>query len=82
MGVGRGAYKFEMARLGVPIIETQARFDEAVEVLQALLTREEVSWDGQYYQFESLRNFFLFLYFYRDFNLLQQCYREFDILHY
>ena len=54
LGVGRGAYKFEMERLGVPIIETQARFDEAVAVLQALLTREEVSWDGQYYQFEPL----------------------------
>ena len=54
LGVGRGAYKFEMERLGVPIFETQARFDEAVAVLQALLTQEEVSWDGQYYQFEPL----------------------------
>ncbi len=54
LGVGRGAYKFEMERLGVPIIETQARFDEAVAVLQALLTQEEVSWDGHYYQFEPL----------------------------
>ncbi len=54
LGVGRGAYKFEMERLGVPIVETQERFDEAIAVLQALLTREEVSWNGLYYQFEPL----------------------------
>ncbi len=47
-------YKFEMERLGVPIIETQERFDETVAVLQDLLTREEVSWDGRYYLFELL----------------------------
>ena len=40
LGVGRGAYKFEMERLGVPIVETQERFDEALEVLQALLSKE------------------------------------------
>lgn len=54
LGVGRGAYKFEMERLGVPIIETQERFDEALAVLKALLNEEEVSWDGQYYKFEPL----------------------------
>lgn len=54
LGVGRGAYKFEMERLGVPIIETQERFDEALAVLKALLSEEEVSWEGQYYKFEPL----------------------------
>ena len=54
LGVGRGAYKFEMERLGVPIIETQQRFDEALAVLKALLSEEEVSWDGQFYKFEPL----------------------------
>ena len=43
LGFGRGAYKFEVKRLGVPIIETQERFDAAAAVLQALLTREVVS---------------------------------------
>ena len=47
-------YKFQMERLGMPIIETQERFDETVAVLQDLLTREEVSWDGQYDRFELL----------------------------
>lgn len=53
-GVGRGAFAFEMERLGVPMDETRERFDESLEVLQALLTREEVSWSGKFYNFEPL----------------------------
>ncbi|MFD1159101.1 LLM class flavin-dependent oxidoreductase [Roseovarius aestuarii] len=54
LGVGRGAFAYEMERLGVPMEETQARFNESLDVLHALLTEEEVSWDGTYYQFEPL----------------------------
>ncbi len=54
LGVGRGAFKYEMERFGVPMNETQARFDESLAVLQALLCKEEVSWDGDYYKFEPL----------------------------
>lgn len=54
LGVGRGAYKFEMERLGVPIMETQERFDESLDVLKALLCEEEVSWSGRHYNFEPL----------------------------
>lgn len=54
LGVGRGAFRYEMERLGVPMEETQARFNESLDVLQALLTREEVSWNGKYYKFEPL----------------------------
>ena len=54
LGVGRGAFKYEMERLGVPMDETRARFDESLNVLQALLAEEEVSWDGEYYQFDPL----------------------------
>ncbi len=54
LGVGRGAYRFEMERLGVPIIETQERFDESLAVLKVLLSEEEVSWNGRYYSFEPL----------------------------
>ncbi|MEC8815465.1 MAG: LLM class flavin-dependent oxidoreductase [Actinomycetota bacterium] len=54
LGVGRGAFAYEMARLGAPIEESQARFDESLDVLIALLSREEVSWDGEYYRFEPL----------------------------
>ena len=54
LGVGRGAYAYELERLGVSMSETRAKFEESLDVLQALLTREEVSWDGEYYQFEPL----------------------------
>ncbi len=54
LGVGRGAFAYEMERLGVPMDQTQARFNESLDVLQALLTREEVDWDGTYYKFEAL----------------------------
>lgn len=54
LGVGRGAFKYEIERLGVPMEETQARFNESLDVLQALLSEEEVSWDGEFYKFEPL----------------------------
>jgi len=54
LGVGKGAFGFETGRLGVPMDETKARFEEALAVLQALLTQEEVSWSGRWYRFEAL----------------------------
>jgi alkanesulfonate monooxygenase SsuD/methylene tetrahydromethanopterin reductase-like flavin-dependent oxidoreductase (luciferase family) len=54
LGVGRGAYAYEIERLGVPMSETQARFNESLDVLQTLLRDEEVSWDGDYYKFDPL----------------------------
>ncbi len=54
LGVGRGAFAFEMERLGVPMEESLDRFNESLEVLQKLLSEEEVSWDGQYYKFDPL----------------------------
>lgn len=54
LGVGRGAFKYEMERLGVPMETTREHFDESLEVLQALLTKEEVSWDGKYYKFDPM----------------------------
>ena len=54
LGVGRGAFAYEMERLGIPMNETQAKFNESLAVLQALLSEEEVSWDGEYYKFDPL----------------------------
>jgi len=54
LGVGRGAFAYEMERMGVPMDETRERFDESLNVLQALLTDEEVSWHGKWYQFDPL----------------------------
>jgi alkanesulfonate monooxygenase SsuD/methylene tetrahydromethanopterin reductase-like flavin-dependent oxidoreductase (luciferase family) len=54
LGVGRGAFAYEMERMGVPMAETRERFDESLAVLQTLLNEEEVSWDGKWYQFDPL----------------------------
>ena len=54
LGVGRGAFEFEMDRLGVPMDSSREKFDESLNLLQALLASEDVSWDGKYYQFEPL----------------------------
>jgi alkanesulfonate monooxygenase SsuD/methylene tetrahydromethanopterin reductase-like flavin-dependent oxidoreductase (luciferase family) len=51
LGVGRGAFAYELARLGKPIEESRERFDESLNVLIALFNHEEISWDGKYYQF-------------------------------
>ena len=54
LGVGRGAFAWEMARLGSPIEASREKFDESLDVLQALLTGEDVAWHGRYYDFEPL----------------------------
>lgn len=54
VGVGRGAFPYETARLGTPLELTRKKFDESLGVLEALLTREEVAWDGAYYKFEPI----------------------------
>jgi alkanesulfonate monooxygenase SsuD/methylene tetrahydromethanopterin reductase-like flavin-dependent oxidoreductase (luciferase family) len=54
LGVGRGAFKYEIERLGVPMESTRERFDESLLVLKALLTEKDVSWDGKYYKFDPL----------------------------
>ncbi len=53
-GVGRGAFGFEMGRLGVPLDTSREKFDESLDLLMALLTEEEVSWNGRYYRFDPL----------------------------
>ncbi|MER8447108.1 LLM class flavin-dependent oxidoreductase [Mesorhizobium sp. M1066] len=54
LGVGRGAFAYEVGRLGVPIETTKHKFAESLAVLEALLTREEVSWNGDYYNFDPI----------------------------
>ena len=54
LGVGRGAFAYEMARLGSPLEESREKFDESLNLLLALLAEEEVSWQGKYYNFEPL----------------------------
>ncbi len=54
IGVGRGALAYEFKRFGVSVEDSRAHFDESLAVLEALLGREEVSWDGAYYTFDTL----------------------------
>ena len=54
VGVGRGAFAFEMDRLGVPLESSREKFDESLDLLQKLLSEEEVSWHGKYYDFDAL----------------------------
>ena len=54
LGVGRGAFAWEMSRLGSPKEQSKEKFIESLEVLKSLLSKENVSWNGQYYQFDSI----------------------------
>src|SRR3546814_19273684 len=54
VGVGRGAFAYELERLGTSITETRTKFDESLVVLQALFSREELPWYGTNYKFEPL----------------------------
>ena len=54
LGVARGAFTWEMKRLGTPIEHSKEKFTESLEVLQKLLSEEEVSFSGKYYNFEAL----------------------------
>jgi len=54
LGVARGAFPWEMKRLGTPIEYSKEKFTESLEVLQKLLSEEEVSFSGKYYNFEAL----------------------------
>jgi alkanesulfonate monooxygenase SsuD/methylene tetrahydromethanopterin reductase-like flavin-dependent oxidoreductase (luciferase family) len=54
LGVGRGAFDAELSRLGTPLSQTREKFTESLAVLEALLSREEVSWDGDFYKFDAL----------------------------
>lgn len=50
IGVGRGAYRYEFARLQVPYDEARERFDDSLELLITLLSKEDVSWDSKFYK--------------------------------
>lgn len=54
LGVGRGAFRYEFDRFNVPVEESRERFDDALNLLIALLTQEEVGWKSKYYNFEPL----------------------------
>jgi alkanesulfonate monooxygenase SsuD/methylene tetrahydromethanopterin reductase-like flavin-dependent oxidoreductase (luciferase family) len=54
LGVGKGAFGYETGRIGVPIENTKPLFEEDLKILEALLTRDDVSWNSPRYSFEPL----------------------------
>ena len=54
LGVGRGAFAWEMSRLGTSIEKSREKFVESLDVLQKLLNKEEVSYKGKYYNFDPI----------------------------
>ena len=54
LGVGRGAFAWEMTRLGFSKEQSKEKFIESLEVLKSLLTKENVSWKGKYYKFDPI----------------------------
>jgi len=54
LGVGRGAFAWEMERLGSPKYESKEKFIESLDVLQLLLKEKEVSYNGKYYKFDPI----------------------------
>tara|TARA_B100000941_G_scaffold285340_1_gene257242 strand:- start:282 stop:1286 length:1005 start_codon:yes stop_codon:yes gene_type:complete len=54
LGVGRGAFAWEMKRLGTPIEQSKEKFMESLDVLQLLLKNKEVSFKGKFYDFEPI----------------------------
>jgi len=54
LGVARGAFAWELDRLGIPIESSKEKFIESLEVLNSLLSMENYSFKGKYYNFNAI----------------------------
>ena len=54
LGVAKGAFAWELDRLGSPIESSKEKFIESLAVLELLLSKENVSFKGKYYNFEPI----------------------------
>ena len=54
LGVARGAFAWELDKLGSPIELSKEKFIESLTVLELLLSKENVSFKGKYYNFEPI----------------------------
>ena len=54
LGVARGAFAWELDRLGSPIESSKEKFIESLAVLELLLSKENVSFEGKYYNFKPI----------------------------
>jgi len=54
LGVGRGAFAWEMNKLGSPIEKSKEKFIESLKVLKLLLENKNIGFNGKYYNFEQI----------------------------
>lgn len=54
LGVGVGWHEEEFRLMGVPHAERGRRMEECLEIVLALWSRDEVTWEGRYYRFRDL----------------------------
>jgi alkanesulfonate monooxygenase SsuD/methylene tetrahydromethanopterin reductase-like flavin-dependent oxidoreductase (luciferase family) len=57
LGVGRGYQPTEFAHFGVPLEESQARFEECLRILELAWTRDRFSFEGRFWRFEDVAVF-------------------------
>jgi alkanesulfonate monooxygenase SsuD/methylene tetrahydromethanopterin reductase-like flavin-dependent oxidoreductase (luciferase family) len=56
LGVGRGYQSIEFDAFGVPLEESRARTDEAIEIITRLWTSDDpIGFNGQFYQFHDIQ---------------------------
>ncbi len=53
-GAGRGFDPSEFKAFGVPVEDSYARFQEAVEIVLAAWTNEYLNWQGDYWHFDEI----------------------------
>ena len=54
LGVGKGAFGYETTRMAIPFSDTKAKFEESIQVLDALLLKQGVCRDDEHYRFDPL----------------------------
>ena len=53
-GVGRGFFKIEYDGLGISMAESRPRFEESLDIIRRAWTEPEVTYKGQFWQFEDV----------------------------
>lgn len=57
VGFGRGASQMEFDGFRIPMTESRERYNEALEVVRRLLTQENVSFEGQFFNIPGITTF-------------------------
>ena len=55
LGIGRGYQWSEFHQLNIPLAESRARFDEAIEIMKKAWTEDEFDYRGRFWTFNGIR---------------------------